>query len=106
MDIKQISQKALDTIDEYKNFKFGKAVCSIPYFNNKRVGARMAFRVAVGKGSARDIYEEVEQKTFKEKIDAGSFIADSLKKYLVDNNIGIDCSGFAYYILNEGKIFT
>src|SRR5258708_5628553 len=36
----------------------------------------------------------------KNHIDVNSLTNGSLKKLLVDNNIGIDCSGFAYYILD------
>jgi len=103
MNTKTLSQKALDIIDQYKNFKIGNAVCSIPYFNNRYKGLRGALRVEAGKGSPKDIYEEIEQISFKEKININSFNSENLKKFLVDNNIGIDCSAFAYYILNEIK---
>ncbi len=72
MNIKHISQKALDVIDQYTNFKVGDVVCSVPYFNNKHTGNRASFRVESGKGSPKDIYEEVEQRAFKEKIDLKS----------------------------------
>ncbi len=104
MNTKLISQKSLDTIDQFKNFRIENAMCSVPYFNNRHIGQRLAFRVSIGKGSPKDIYEEVEQIAFKEKIDLKSFDSDTLKKFLVDNGVGIDCSGFAYYVLNEESI--
>ena len=104
MNTKLISQSALDIIDQYKNFRIENAVCSIPYFNNKRTGNRASFRVEGGKGSPKDIYEEIEQRAFKEKIDLKLFDSETLKKFLVDNSIGIDCSGYAYYILNDESL--
>lgn len=101
MNTKLVSQKTLDIIDQYKNFRIGNFMCSVPYFNNKRRGRRAAFRVAIGKGSPKDIFEEIEQLIFKEKIDLKSLDSETLKRLLVDNNIGIDCSGFVYYLLNE-----
>lgn len=101
METKTLSDNSLKIIEQYQNFKIGNAVCSIPYFNNRTLGLRGALRVESGKGSIDDLKEEIEQKIFKEKLDIKSFDNDSLKRYLVDNNLGIDCSAFAYYILNE-----
>ncbi len=99
MNTKLLSQEALDIINQYKNFQIGNAICSIPYFNNKTKGIRGGLRVEVGKGSPKDIFDEVKQKAFEQKVDTKLFTSDTLKKFLVDNNIGIDCSGFAYYVL-------
>ncbi len=104
MNTKVISQRASEIIDQYKNFKIGNAICSIPYFNNRRIGARAGLRVEIGKGSPKDIFDEIQQICFKDKIDINSFNSETLKKFLVDNDIGIDCSAFAYYILNEESI--
>lgn len=101
MNTKLLSNKALAVIDQYKNFSVASATCSIPYFNNARTGLRGAMRAEVGKGSPKDIYEEVEQITIKGKIDTKTFDNEALKKFLVEKNLGVDCSAFAYYILNE-----
>lgn len=78
----------------------GAATCSVPYFNNKTVRARGALRAYVGKGSPKDIYEEVTACLTKEHVETAVLTGESLKKYLTDKNIGLDCSGLAYYILN------
>jgi hypothetical protein len=104
MNTKIISNQSIDIIDQYKNFQFGNAICSIPYFNNRKQGIRAALRVEAGKGSPKDIFEELVQICFKEKIDKNQFDSESLKKFLVANDIGVDCSAFAYYILNEESI--
>ncbi len=100
MNTKTLSLRALSVIDQYKNFAVGKAVCNVPYFNNKTTRARGALRAYVGKGSPKDIYEEVTASLNKEHVAIDILTGESLKKYLTDKNIGIDCSGLAYYILN------
>ncbi len=100
MNTKTITPRALSVIDQYFHFKVGGAVCSIPYFNNKKVKARAALRADIGKGSPADIFEEVRTITAKKHIAVDSLANESLKKLLVDDDIGIDCSAFAYYTLN------
>jgi hypothetical protein len=100
MNTKILSTRALDVIDQYLHFKVGTAVCSVPYFNNKTVKARASLAVNGGKGSPKEIFEEVEALLVKAHAATDSVTADSLRKLLTDNNIGIDCSGFAYYVLN------
>lgn len=108
MNTKTLSNRALSVIDQYLNFKVGTAVCSVPYFNNRTVKARAALAVNVGKGSPKEIFEEVQSLLVKAHTIIDAVTPESLKKILTDNNIGIDCSGFAYYVLNaesldEGK---
>ncbi len=96
MNTKLLSEKALSVIHQYLNFQG----ISIPYFNNRRSGAKMKLRAQAGKGSPKDIFDEMESVAMHEKIDLKSLDSISLKKFLVDHDIGIDCSGLAYYILN------
>jgi len=100
MNTKVLSNRALSVIDQYLHFKFGSAVCSVPYFNNKTVKARAALRPYVGKGSPEEIREEVEGIALKHHIKPDLIADDSLKKLLVDEGIGLDCSGLTYYVLN------
>lgn len=86
-------------IDQYQNFKVGNATCSIPYFNNKTIGGRGVLRVYGGKGSPKEIYEEVLACMTKDHVDTSVLSNESLRKYISDKNIGMDCSGLAYYIL-------
>jgi hypothetical protein len=101
MESSSLRELTLELIGRYKAFSFGNATCRIPYFNNKFKGNRAALGVEVGKGSPNDIFDEVKQRIIKYKIDKDSFTNESLKKFLVDYDIGIDCSGFAYHVLNE-----
>ncbi|MEK7609667.1 MAG: hypothetical protein AAB470_00910 [Patescibacteria group bacterium] len=100
MNTKTLSNRALSTINQYLNFRVGTAVCSIPYFNNKTIKARATLRAYGGKGSPKDIFEEIQTIAVKSHVNIESLTNESLKKILTDNNIGIDCSGFVYYILN------
>lgn len=103
MTSKLLGENALTIINEYKNFHEGYAVCSIPYYNNRRIKARARLRAQIGKGSIKDIKDEAESVALAEKVKLSALDSLSLKKFLVNNNIGIDCSGFAYYILNAEK---
>lgn len=99
MNTKLISDSAISIINQYKNFQVGNAICSVPYFNNKTARQRAALRVFIGKGSPKEIYEEVRAILLKEKVLEDSIGSEGLKKLLVHENLGIDCSGFAYYVL-------
>jgi hypothetical protein len=100
MNTKTLSPRALSVIDQYQHFRAGMAVCSVPYFNNMVTRSRAALRTNIGKGSPKDIFEEVQTILVKNHVSADSLTDESLKGLLTDNNIGVDCSGFAYYILN------
>ncbi|MEA2715314.1 MAG: hypothetical protein QOG91_342 [Candidatus Parcubacteria bacterium] len=100
MNTKTLSKRALSVIDQYLHFTFGSAVCSVPYFNNKTVRARASLRAEIGKGSPKDIFEEVETVAVKNHIDQTALSDGSLKKLLVESDIGVDCSAFAFYALN------
>ncbi len=101
MNTKILSERAMEMINQYKNFHIENSVCSIPYFNNKVTAERAGLRARLGKGSPKDIFDEVEELSIRQKIAVKNFSNDDLKNFLIDNNIGIDCSGFVYYILNE-----
>lgn len=104
MNTKTLSEKSLTVINQYANFHIANAMCNIPYYNNRRSGVRAGLRAINGKGSPYDIFEEVEIVTMREKVSVASFTNESLKKFLVDHNIGIDCSGLVYYILNTESV--
>ena len=100
MNSKTLSPSALSVIDQYINFSIGGAVCSIPYFNNKTANLRHALRTHIGKGSPKEIRDEVTSILVKNHVSIETLVSESLKKLIVDNKIGIDCSALVYYILN------
>lgn len=100
MNTKTLSPHALSVIDQYLTFTAGGGTCNVPYFNNKTTRARAALRVFIGKGSPKDISDEITALLIKGHALSESLTNETLKKLLADNNIGIDCSAFAYYVLN------
>ncbi|MBP6858763.1 MAG: hypothetical protein KBC33_02945 [Candidatus Pacebacteria bacterium] len=106
MNSKTLSQPAFSVLNHYLNFTVGSASCSVPYFNNKTKLSRLALRVNVGKGSPQDISDEIQSLIVKSHVAIDTLTTESLKKVLVDQNIGIDCSGFAYHVLNAESAET
>ncbi len=95
MNTKLISEGALAVINQYEN---------VPYYNNKTKARRAGLRVDVGKGSPKEIFDELNDIALINKINVKELDSAATKKMLVDNNIGIECSGFVYYVLNEESI--
>jgi hypothetical protein len=117
MNSKLLSEKALAVIDQYANFRINSAITAIPYYNNNHQRIRAALRATTGKGSPRDIFDETEILLIKEgarggsstippgAVNGGAFkpgvlTSESLRHFLVEQDIGIDCSGFAYHVLS------
>lgn len=100
MSAELLSDKAFSIISSYKNFNIGFATCTVPYYNNKHLRLRARLRAQAGKGSVPEIHDEAENIALIEKVNLKALDSLSLKKFLVDHNLGIDCSGLAFYILN------
>ena len=89
-----------NVINQYLNLKIGNTTVTCPYFNNRRSQIRGALAVLIGKGSPESIEEELQIISLKEKIDLSNLPAEKIKEFLVNNNLGVDCSGFVYHILD------
>ncbi len=100
METKTLSKPAMKLIQEYLELPFSNEKVSCPYFNNRRAKVRGGLRVLIGKGTPKDIVEEARLITLREKIDITELDKENLKKFLVDHNLGIDCSGLAFHVLN------
>jgi hypothetical protein len=101
--MKDIINKA---VNEYLNFQIGNAITNIPYFNNKRNSSIGGFRVEIGKGSVKEIRDDIEGLMVKDHISIEKLGDLVLKKYITDKDIGIDCSGLIYHILDQVCIET
>ena len=95
-----LSQPALDVIYAYETLTFGSTEVMCPYVNNKRQKVRGALRALIGKGSPEEIEEEATILALRKHIDLRKADPEMLKTFLVDNNLGIDCSGFVYHVLD------
>jgi len=95
-----LSPQSLKIIQNYLHLPFPNKNVQTPYFNNRRIKIRGGLRALIGKGSPEDIVEEATIISLREKIDLQKLSNEELKKFLVDNKLGIDCSGLVYHILD------
>ncbi len=107
-----LSNKAEQLIQQYFNLPF-KNISGIrcPYFNNKKRLQRGQLRVLIGKGLPKEIVEETKITSIQygdEIFDCkgnckccGENKAQEIKQYLIDHDLGIDCSGFVVQVLRE-----
>lgn len=100
MTSKKLSPAALEVINNYLRLPFPNRDVSCPYFNNKRNRARAALRVLIGKGTPEEIVEEARIISLRDKIKLAAFDNAGLKSFLVENNLGVDCSGLVFHTLN------
>ncbi len=110
-----LSNKAQKILEDYFNLPFdGIKGVRCPYFNNARLKQRAQLRVLVGKGTPQEIIEEA--KIISIQYHAGLFDksghcclhnehtgkevnSEEIRKFLIDHNLGIECSGFVTQIL-------
>ncbi len=113
----KLSSTALKTIHDYLNLPFiGISGVRCPYFNNARARQRGQLKVLAGKGAPEEIVEEAKIISIQYRHDVfdknGVFNAhvdhpaeheqaECIRQFLVDNNLGIDCSGFVTNVLQK-----
>lgn len=95
----EIGPKTKALLNEYLHFSFaGSPAVSLPYSNNK-IGKRLAgLRAFTGKGTPDDIRTELQIFSLSSKINPSKMTADEFKKFLVEKNLGIDCSGLVFHL--------
>lgn len=112
MSLSPQSQKLLD---EYFSLPFkGMPGVRTPYFNNARKKQRAQLRVLVGKGTPSELVDEAQIISIQ--YHAGIFDknghcclhgahtnehanTEEIRKFLIDHNLGVECSGFVTQIL-------
>lgn len=110
-----LSLSAQNIINDYFNLPFpdvSEARC--PYFNNAKLGQRGQLKVLIGKGAPAEIVEEAKiisiqyrQNVFDKKDLSGIHFdhpasheqTECVRQFLIDNNLGVDCSGFVTNVL-------
>jgi len=100
MELKTVTQKTLERINAYKQLHVGCVFVNTPYFNNKRSKVRGALRVLIGKGTPKELEQEAKIVALKKHIDLGTLTEKQAKEFLVEHNLGIDCSGLTYHLLD------
>lgn len=89
---------ARTVVDRYLSLPLGaKPAC--PYFNNRRKKTRGGLRALKGKGLPEEIAEEAEIRALHAHVAIKNLSTDKLKEFLIDNDLGVDCSGFAYHVI-------
>ncbi len=101
MQIELLSQHAFRVMNGYVELPFPNKKVNCPYFNNKRHQIHGSLRVHIGKGSPDDIIEEAIIEALKRKINLNDLTEEETKKFLVDNNLGVDCSALVYHVLQQ-----
>ncbi len=110
-----LSPKAQKLLNDYFHLPLGEVKdVRCPYFNNARLKQRAQLRVLIGKGTPNEIVEEA--KIISIQYHAGLFDkaghcclhnehtgkkvnSDEIRKFLIDHNLGVECSGFVTQIL-------
>ena len=109
-----LSPQAQKIINDYFNLPFeGLTGIRCPYFNNIRRRARGQLRGLIGKGSPEEIVEEAKILSMQYQhniFDKDGFCClhaahtdeeknNDIRKFLIDNDLGIDCSGLVSQVL-------
>lgn len=113
----KLSPSAQKIIHDYLNLPFLRVSgVRCPYFNNARLGQRGQLKVLVGKGSPEEIMEEaviISRQYCHGVFDKNGLCGvhvdhpapheqtECVRQFLVDNNLGIDCSGFVTNVLQK-----
>jgi hypothetical protein len=93
----QLSASAEKVINHYLNLPFSdKHGIRCPYFNNAKLGQRGQLKALIGKGTPTEIVEEAKilSVQYKQNIANPEITADDIRKFLIEHNLGVDCSGF------------
>jgi len=99
LHVQTLPEKVEEMIDAYTHIPVGNVYINTPYINNRRQGIRGGLRVAIGKGTPKEIRDEIKLSLQKHHIEVQNDPI-ILKKHIISTGIGIDCSGFVYHVLS------
>ncbi|MBP6859042.1 MAG: hypothetical protein KBC69_00245 [Candidatus Magasanikbacteria bacterium] len=97
-----LSSAAEKVIQSYLNLPFPeKTDVRCPYFNNAKRGQRGQLKALIGKGTPQEIVEEAKiiAIQYKQDILHTTSSPEDIRKFLIENNLGVDCSGFITNVL-------
>jgi hypothetical protein len=90
---------AKKAVNEYLSMQLTGKKFACPYFMNKRK-QRGGLRVMIGKGSPQEICSEVKIIAHLKGFDLENATPEQIRKFMLERDIGIDCSGFVVQVLN------
>ncbi|MEI7578795.1 MAG: hypothetical protein WCJ58_02015 [bacterium] len=94
-----VSAGAQKVINEFQELHFYEKKVLCPYFMNIRK-QRGGLRVLVGKGDPGEIVREVIVWAKVKHFDLQKANPDQIRIFMINQNIGIDCSGFITHVIN------
>ncbi len=97
-EVLSLPQAAKQVIHEFSHLPLGNKEINCPYHMNIRK-ERVGLRVLVGKGDPGEIVKEVKVWAKLKDFDLSKASSEQIRKFMIENSIGIDCSGFVAYIL-------
>ncbi len=97
----KLSIQSEKVIEDYLNLPFPQTSgVRCPYFNNARLGQRGQLKVLIGKGTPKEILEEAKIIATQYRQDIFAINdPEQIRKFLIEHNLGIDCSGFITNVL-------
>ena len=95
--ILKLPESGQKIIDSYLKMVIGNKTITCPYYTNLK-RERAALRVFSGKAPAQEIIDEANFISLKEQIDLNKLSEQKLYQFLVEHNLGIDCSGLITHI--------
>lgn len=95
----QLPPAAEQIIDAYLHLKLGNQTVRTPYFMNEK--GKRGTRAQVGKGTAQEIENAVRRVAQQHGFSLDHAQPEEIRQFMIQHEIGIDCSGFAAWILNE-----
>ncbi|MCA9383236.1 hypothetical protein KC909_02620 [Candidatus Dojkabacteria bacterium] len=98
--IYEIPEAAKTVIREYFEIPIGNKKVVAPYFMNLKK-QRAGLRVMVGKGDPGEIAREMKVFAQLKGFDLSKASEKDIREFMLANNVGIDCSGYVVYILNN-----
>lgn len=94
-----ISDEAKAVIKSYFELPLGGKKVPCPYYMNLK-HERAGLRVMIGKGTAEEIVHEVLVWAQLKGILLSKMSVQEIRGFMIKKGIGIDCSGFAAYVLD------
>ncbi|MDP3888698.1 MAG: hypothetical protein Q8Q24_01500 [bacterium] len=85
-------------LDQYFNFEIAGKKVTLPYWMNKL--GKEIYGPHGGKGTPEEIRSDTLEAAEKENKDLEKMPLEEIYSFMKQNRIGLDCSGFAYQILN------
>lgn len=95
-----LTAAAIAVIADFSSLRIGNTPIPCLYYNNNRAKLRAGLRVCIGKGSAREIEEEMRLIAQRDKVNLQTMDDAMLRMLMQKHNIGIDCSALVYYVLD------